>query len=344
MTLNKSSILSTLLIVFLIIAGLHYAKEFLMPLTIGGVLATLFLPFCNWMQGKKLPKSLSVLFCIITLLLIIVSISSVLAWQVSALTDDIPVIKVKIIKSIVQIQEFLINHLGISAEKQLQIIEQEQPSYTDIAQIMIGSFAYVFTNLILILVYLFCLLYYRDHMKQFILKLTPMPQRKDMEHAILSATKVSQNYLLGLAKMIACLWIMYSIGFGIIGIKNAIFFAILCGVLEIVPYIGNITGTILTVFVAAAQGASLPMLGGIIGTYGLVQLIQGWILEPLIVGPHVKINPFTTIISLVIGEILWGIPGIFLAIPLIAMIKIACDHIEPLKPYGFLIGEVEKEK
>jgi predicted PurR-regulated permease PerM len=75
-----------------------------------------------------------------------------------------------------------------------------------------------------------------------------------------------------------------------------------------------------------------------------VQFIQGWILEPLILGPQVKINSLFTIIALVLGELLWGIPGIILAIPLTAMLKIVCDHIESLKPYGFLIGEIETTK
>ncbi|HRI34478.1 MAG TPA: AI-2E family transporter, partial [Saprospiraceae bacterium] len=73
----------------------------------------------------------------------------------------------------------------------------------------------------------------------------------------------------------------------------------------------------------------------------VVQFIQGWVLEPLIVGSQVKINPLFTIIALVVGELIWGIAGIFLAIPLIAMFKIVCDHVESLKPYGFLIGEIE---
>jgi predicted PurR-regulated permease PerM len=86
------------------------------------------------------------------------------------------------------------------------------------------------------------------------------------------------------------------------------------------------------------------MLIGIIVTYGIIQIIQGWVLEPLIVGSQVKINPLFTIIALVVGQLVWGLPGIFLAIPLIAMIKIICDHIEPLKPYGFLIGETNDVK
>jgi predicted PurR-regulated permease PerM len=86
------------------------------------------------------------------------------------------------------------------------------------------------------------------------------------------------------------------------------------------------------------------MLAAIVGTYGIVQFIQGWILEPIIVGSQVKVNPLFTIIALIIGELVWGIPGIFLAIPLIAMFKIVCDHVEQLKPYGFLIGEIATEK
>lgn len=143
--------------------------------------------------------------------------------------------------------------------------------------------------------------------------------------------------------MIVCLWIMYGIGFSIIGVENALFFAILCGLLEIVPFVGNITGTTLTVLVTAMHGAEFSTLVGIVITYILVQFIQGWVLEPLILGPQVKINPLFTVLALIVGELLWGISGIILAIPLTAILKIICDHIEPLKPYGFLIGEIETD-
>ncbi len=165
-----------------------------------------------------------------------------------------------------------------------------------------------------------------------------------MEKVIDSVGHVSQQYLLGLSKMIVCLWVMYGVGFSLLGVKNALFFAFLCGLLEIVPFIGNLTGTTITVLVAGVHGGSFLMLAGIIGTYAVIQFIQGWVLEPLIVGSEVKINPLFTIIALVIGGLLWGLPGIFLAIPLMAMLKIVCDHIEPLKPYGFLIGAIESKK
>jgi predicted PurR-regulated permease PerM len=206
---------------------------------------------------------------------------------------------------------------------------------------MAGSLAYVYVNFILVLVYIFLLLYYRDHIKHFFLKLSPSAQQGEVAQVVTRVAHVSQQYLVGLTKMIVCLWIMYGIGFSLLGVKNALFFAILCGVLEIIPFVGNITGTALTVLVSAAQGAGFPMLGGLIAVYGVIQFIQGWLLEPIIVGPQVKINPLSTIIALVIGQLVWGIPGIFLAIPITAMFKIVCDHIESLKPLGFLIGETE---
>jgi predicted PurR-regulated permease PerM len=156
-----------------------------------------------------------------------------------------------------------------------------------------------------------------------------------------AATLVTRQYLLGLAKMIFCLWIMYGLGFTLLGVENALFFAVLCGLLEIIPFIGNLVGTSLTVLFAAIHGAGIPVLAGIVIIYGVVQFIQGWILEPLIVGRQVKINPLFTIIALVAGELIWGIPGIFLALPVTAICKVVCDHIESLHPYGFLIGNVK---
>lgn len=344
MTISNSSIIKKILLVFLIFAGLYFSKPFLMPLFIGGILMTLFLPFSNWMERKKIPKGLAVFLCFLSLSLIIVGFVSLLSWKISDLMEDMTLIKQKALEVIGQIQSFIFNYLGISIEEQDKILEKEQPSYATMMQMVAGSLAYIVTNLILVMVYFLFLLYYQDHIKRFFLKLVNISQRKEMEKIIFNASRISQQYLIGLSKMIVCLWIMYGIGFSIIGIENAIFFAILCGLLEIVPFVGNITGTILTLLITALHGAGLPVLGAIILVYGTVQFIQGWILEPLIVGPQVKINSLFTIMALVLGELLWGIPGIILAIPLTAIFKIICDNIEALKPYGFLIGETESQK
>lgn len=341
MKLSLSSLIKKLLLLFLVISGIYFAKDFLMPLFIGGILATIFLPFCNWMESKKLSRALAVIICFLALVLFIILIVSLLGYKISELINDITTLKQKAIEIGTQIQRYIFDHLNISIDEQFEILKNEQPSYAGMAQMMIGSITNFLSSVILLLVYFVFLLYYRNHIKTFLVLLTAKTHQHDMLEIIEKVTAVSQQYLLGLAKMIFLLWIMYGIGFGAIGVENALFFAVLCGLLEIIPFVGNITGTTLTFLIAAMNGANLQLLVGILIVYGIVQFIQGWILEPLIVGSQVKINSLFTIIALVLGELIWGIQGIILAIPLTAMIKIVCDHIEPLKPYGFLIGEID---
>jgi predicted PurR-regulated permease PerM len=335
-----------LLFLFLVFAGAYYAKPFLVPILIGGILATLLLPLCNALQLRKLPKALSVLICMLVLLFSIAIIISLLGWKVAELANDFTLLKQKIIEIFIQLQTYIFNQFGISIAQQSFIINAEQPSYSHLAQQIANFIASLFASFSIIFTYVFLLLYYKDHIKIFIIKLAKSMQKNETEIEIIvsSATRVSKFYLVGLFKMIFCLWIMYGIAFSILGVKNAIFFAILCGLLEIIPYVGNIVGTLLTILITAIHGAPVPILLGIALTYGIIQLIQGWILEPLILGPQVKINPLFTIIALIIGQLIWGIPGIVLAIPIIAIIKIICDHFEPLMPFGFLIGETQQPR
>jgi predicted PurR-regulated permease PerM len=344
MNTSTTAVIKKLLLFFLVFASLYYGKIFIMPFVIGGILAMLFLPFCNWMEKNKIPKGIAVFLCLLTLLLFASSIVAILSWKISEVMNDIALLKDKTIETGAYIQKYIFNHFNISIEEQFKILKEEKPSYSSMVQILLSSLATLLTNLILVTAYFLFLLYYRSHIKQFILKLTAESQQKEMEQIIHKIANISQQYLVGLSKMIICLWIMYYIGFSFIGLENAFFFAILCGFLEIVPFVGNITGTTLTVLIAPMHGGSPILLGGIVITYGIVQFIQGWLLEPLMLGPQVKINPLFTIVALVLGELVWGIPGIILAIPLTAMLKIICDHIESLKPYGFLIGEIELKK
>jgi predicted PurR-regulated permease PerM len=344
MSINITSLIKKLTVVFLVISTLILAKAFLMPLVIGGILATLFLPFSNWLERHKISRGLAATFSLLALILAFGILISLLTWKISSLLDDFDVLKQKATESLGEAQAFVFDRWGISLKKQSEIFQNEQPSLSSLMQMTVGSLKSLFTNLVLVLAYFFFLLYARTHLKQFFLKLTKDDQKIELEKILKRTTQVSQQYLLGLSKMIFLLWIMYSIGFGILGVKNPIFFAILCGLLEIVPFIGNITGTTLTVLVSAIHGGNFTMLFGIVITYGIVQFVQGWVLEPLILGAQVKINPLFTIIALVVGDLIWDISGILLALPITAMIKIVCDHVEPLKPYGFLIGDLSSKK
>ena len=344
MTTSLTAVIKKLLLFFLVFFGLILAKDFLIPFCIGAILAMLFLPMCQWLENKKLPKGLSVLVCFLTFLIFIFLMVSILGYKISELVNDVEILKQKTIILAENFQKYIFDNLNITAAEQIKILKNEQPSYANIVQMALGSLTGFLSSFVLLLVYFVFLLYYRNHIKNFLIMLTAKSEQSEMKDVIQKVAQVSQQYLIGLSKMIFLLWIMYGVGFSFIGVENAIFFAVLCGLLEIIPFVGNITGTTLTILVSAMHGASLEVIIGIVIIYGTVQLIQGWILEPLILGPQVKINSLFTIIALILGELIWGIPGIILAIPLTAMFKIVCDHILPMKPYGFLIGEIETSK
>jgi len=91
------------------------------------------------------------------------------------------------------------------------------------------------------------------------------------------------------------------------------------------------------------QGGDIGMMLSVLAVYAVVQFTQTYVIEPLVVGSEVNLNPLFTILSIVIWEAVWGIPGMFLAIPMMGVFKIICDHLTPLKPYGYLIGNGEKK-
>jgi predicted PurR-regulated permease PerM len=304
----------------------------------------LFLPLSLWFESKKIPKGLSILFCILIFLGIIAGIVWIISWQVSDLTSEASDIENKIRKMVKEVEEYVRNNFGISPKQQEQIIsEQAQANSTMFSSI--GTFLTGFIiDFILVMVYIFLFMFYRKRIKAFVLQLVSSQQKKNAETIIHDIEKVSKQYITGLGLMIACLWIMYSIGFSIVGVKYAVLFAIICGLLEIVPFVGNLTGNLLTIAMVVIQGGGIGMVVGVVITYLLVQFLQTYLLEPLVVGAEVNINPLFTIIILVAGELVWGIPGMVLAIPLLGIVKIICDHIESLKPYGYLIGSDRKKK
>lgn len=303
----------------------------------------LLLPLSKWFEAKGLNRIISATFCVILLLSILITLVFLLSWQASGISENIAQIGIRLEVISNDIRQFIADNLGVSTDKQTEWISNQhsesQRSAIGIAGNLIGSIMGIVLDTILVFVYLFLFLLYRTHLKQFILMLVPRNEQQETEKIISDAGKVSQKYISGLGMMIVVLWIMYGIGFSIVGVESALFFAVLCGLLEIVPFIGNLTGTTLTALMVISQGGSNGMLIGVIFTYLFVQFVQTYLLEPLIVGSVVNINPLFTIIVIVLMEIVWGVAGMILAIPILGIIKIFCDHIDPLKPFGFLIGK-----
>lgn len=341
----SSKLRNILLILVLGTCILYFAKSLLVPMAFGVVLAMLLIPLSNKLESTGMNRALASVISIVILVLVFAIIIGLLSWQLSNLMSDMGQIKQRLSEISSQVQGFIASHLGIAPDRQKEIVKKANTgnSITVLARIT-GNLLGILVNIILVLVYIFLFMYFRRHLMDFLLKASPENQRLNISKLVPEASHVSQQYLTGLALMIATLWIMYGIGFSIVGVHYAIFFALLCGTLEIIPFIGNITGTTLTVLMGLIQGGDIKLILGILITYGLVQFIQSYILQPLIVGKEVNLNPFFTIVSILIGDAIWEVPGMILAVPVFGMMKITFDHFEPLKPYGFLLGGDEKKE
>jgi len=337
----------TLLFFFLAFAGLYFAAEFLIPVALAAVFSMLFIRLCSWMESKGLSRGISSLLCVLLFVGVITLILFLLSWQLSGLTENMDAMKQRMVTLFTNLQHWLHQQAGITMRQQNEMVKQQSQDAGSNAGTMLASFAGgvmgIMVNTILVIVYMFLFLLYRSHIKKFILKLVPRNETDTADEVVHTAGKVAQKYLSGLAAMIVMLWIMYGIGFSLAGVESAIFFAVLCGILEIIPFIGNLTGTSVTILAVVAQGGDTKMIIAVLVTYAMVQFIQTYILEPLVVGEQVNINPLFTILIIVLGEMVWGIAGMILAIPLLGIIKIICDSVPELQPYGFLIG-TEKQR
>ena len=198
-----------------------------------------------------------------------------------------------------------------------------------------GSFI---ASLALIPFYIFFLTYFREKYKRFIILVAEENNKKAIE-IIKKISLVSRRYLKGIFLDVLILSVLGSIGYLILGIEHAILFAVLAAMLNIIPYIGVLIGSLLPVLMALITKDDIGYAFGAIGVAVFVQMIDNNFISPYVVGSSVSINPLTAIIALIIGALVWGTAGMILSIPLTGMLKVVFDNIDSLKPYGYLIGE-----
>jgi predicted PurR-regulated permease PerM len=305
-----------------------------MPLAVAGILALVFIPFCRWLEKHGMGMVISSIICGTIFTLLVTGVILFVTYYFNQMTTDL--------SGVIQTVANYSRHMRRYFHGLPVPLPPDADGLSKIATSIMSMAVSVVINLILIIIYLIMLLCIRGQIKLFILKLVRPDHRDETRDVISRSARVVQRYLQGLFFVIACLWVMYTIGFSLVGIHNALFFAILCGLLEVVPFVGNITGSTLTSIMALSQGGGMGMVLGVLGTYALIQFIQFYIITPLVMREQVNIHPIFTILILIAGELVWGIPGMILAIPALGIAKIICDHVKALHPVGFLLGRHRK--
>lgn len=346
--INKlsSRVICAYIAVVMTLVIVYFARPVLMPLAIAAVLAIVFAPFCRRLEKTGINPTLSAILCGLIFALLFGGVIFFFVFYFKQIVTDLSGIRQHIVEYNQYVKKYLHDNFGVNPQGGKSSIPMPfQPDGEGLGKMATSVMGFALSlviDLVLINVYLIMLLSIRGQIKLFLLRIV-WPTGMDQAKAVISrCANVVRNYLVGLAVVIVCLWVMYSIGFSIVGIHYALFFAILCGLLEIVPFVGNITGSTLTSIMALSQGGGMGMVAGVLITYALIQFIQFYIITPLVMRDQVNIHPIFTILILITGDLIWGIPGMILAIPLLGIVKIVCDNVETLAPLGHLLGHHKK--
>lgn len=235
--------------------------------------------------------------------------------------------------------------------KREDVIGDEPIEIKDLAKQNSGNIIDVITksgsalgDFILSPLYMFLFLLYRNFLVSFLYKATAKICRKSKLRLILKDLyKVQQNYLVGLITVMTLVGILNSLGLLALGIDYPFFFGFLAALLLLIPYIGIIIGSLLPALVAFATKDSYWYGIGVIAIFGFIQFLEGNFITPKITGSKVSLNAFISILSIILFSMLWGIPGMILALPVTASLKVIFDNSERMQPVGFLLGDVDEK-
>lgn len=193
-------------------------------------------------------------------------------------------------------------------------------------------------SMMLVFIYVFFFLLYRNKLKESLLKLMPDDKRDRTSNIISNSAKVAKKYLTGKFLLIVFLAIFYSVGMLLLGVKYAVFAGIIAAILSLIPYIGNIVGGAVSILFASISGGSFFIILGVLGIFVVAQFVETYLLEPYIVGKQVELNPIMIIIIVIMGEAIWGVTGMVIAIPVTGIFKVIFDATPRTRPLGYLLG------
>lgn len=334
----------TLLSLVLIVVIFYYAQSILIPLLLSLLFAILLRPLVIIFNTKlKLPHVIAVILSVILFVLFFAGLMYFISLQVSDMTNDWAKIKQNLAIHANNLQDLVREKFNLSKREQQKMLDDATKGSMETGKQIVSttllSFSDVLVNLMLIPIYTFLILLYRTHFIKFLCKLFK-PEHHQKLREILSQIKTSvQSYIVGLMIEMVVVSVLTTIGFMIIGLKYAILLGILTGLLNLIPYIGILIAGVLSVIASLTGTADLSIVVGILVVNIVVQLIDNNLLVPMIVSSKVEINALVSIVGIIVGGALGGFSGMFLAIPLIAILKVIFDKIDSLEPWGYLMGD-----
>lgn len=345
---NENAPALNLLFIIGLVFCLFILKPIVVPLIIALILTVAVFPLVNYLEKKwHFNRVASALTAILTLSLLLSGLLTFIAVQLTDILEKSEFYLERLAEVYNSILSYFDTNFGIRKSelslKKLNIGSTIKDNFAGIVEFLTSSGS-IFTDVVLIPLYIFFFLIYRKFFKSFIFKAFSANGNVLRVKTIMSKLyTVQQNYLYGLFTVMFIVGLLNTVGLLILGIENAFFFGFLAALLLLIPYIGIIIGSFLPALVALATKDSAWYAAGVIAIFMFIQVIEGNYITPKITGSKVSINSFVAILSIILFSMLWGTAGMIVALPVIASLKVIFDTIPELKPYGFLIGEPLEE-
>jgi predicted PurR-regulated permease PerM len=327
-----------LLAAILLIYALVIAKDFLYPLAFGVLLAYMLYPIVNFFEKKGMPRILSILLPILAALTLFILLALFILKRMNLFMDDLPFFRAKTIVHIETMQQYIEGEFGIPAGRLKNfLLTHLFDMGTQSEKIFSATTGTIFV-IFMQPVYVFLLLYYRTKFAYFILKVVGKQNRLIAVKVLREIANVVTRYMLGVTTVVLILCFFNAIGLLIIGIKYPLLLGVISALFSFIPYFGNfIGGAIPFIFALLTEDSQVYALRIAVFVY-LVHFLENNILSPNIVGNNIRLNPFVIILGLIAGAMIWGIPGMLVAIPFLAMLNIILKEIPGMQPYAYLLG------
>ena len=332
-----------LLGLFLIGAIIVMGHTIIMPLLMAFFFSLMLLPVFRFFRKLKVPEAIAILLPIILLTIFAALIVWLFSSQVGSLLDDFPQIQRTVTKHLDDLSIWISNSFGYSPEEQVKFINtQSKKLFSSVGGILskaAGSLSGIVIFIGLLPIYIYLIMLYRNLFIKFILMWFKQDEHQNVEEGIRQTEKMVKSYLIGLLIQITYIVILLGGSLMIFGIQNALLIGIIFAFLNLIPYLGALIGNILGVLITLASSENIVDIVIVLAAITFVQLLDNNILMPRIVGSQVKINPLTSIVGIIIAGTMAGISGMFLAMPLLSVLKIVFDRSENYKQWGLLLGD-----
>lgn len=325
------------------------AKEILSPLFFSCLFAILLVPVARFFEKKiRLPRGAASMIAVILFLSLIGLVIYVIGSQLADLVKDWPAFQAQINHSLWNFRGWVSDNFHITRRKQLNVVNTAASKVTSPDAELVGTTLLSLSSILLFLIftfiYSFFFLLYRRLIMRF-LESVFLAENKKRVHEILEQVQlIIRKYIIGLLIEMTIVATMVSVTLSFLGVQYAILLGLLTGILNLIPYFGIFTALVVGATITLGTSPDGSRVIYVLITYVATHVIDSNIILPMVVGSKVRINALVTVLGVVIGEMFWGISGMFLSIPVIAVLKIIFDRVDSLKPWGIILGDEDKKQ